>query len=105
MSEKRKKFDPCPECGRKIYLDIIRERPDVKWTMQNLPLPPKGASTVTIPIETLKRWRNDYNMLSEFSAWVCGVDQKRFCVANIMTACGAWAEIGAKFREVNGVEE
>jgi len=51
--------------------------------LRNLPDFP-GPMDVSIPIESLKRFRNDYAMLNEFAANVCGVPREKVCLADMI---------------------
>lgn len=77
----------CAECGkdlaRLLAKSVVREKPLVA---QNLPEPYPNAPNVTIPIQTLKEFRQNYTEVAEFAAWICGVPLEKFNKLDMLTA-------------------
>lgn len=93
--------------GRDLYRALVERYPrsESPFLAQTLPDPATAPRNVTLPLERLKEFNADYSELAGFAAWVCGVDLKTFCRADMMRATGAWKEIAARIRAANSEDE
>ena len=52
--------------------------------MRNLPEVKSHSKTVTIPLDVLVRFRNDYLLLLSFAAYYCNVEPDKLCQLDLM---------------------
>lgn len=76
----------CKECGKELHkwLERYTWNDSSKIINYNLPSMDNMPRHVQLHLEQVKEFRDDYQRLSEFSAWVCGVSVKELCVGNMI---------------------
>lgn len=68
----------CKECAHRLYNEITKAWPDMKFNFSSNTLPEfSDMKQVSIPIDRLKEFNASQKELIEFSALVCGVDSKK----------------------------
>lgn len=83
----------CPHCGRELYEVMVRSmaRRDpgmpIVGAAGRFPQVPEKTQTVAVTKQWLQKLDEDYCMLGEFAAWVCGVsinELNRFHIEEFM---------------------
>jgi len=81
----------CKKCGRELFKAMKESWPRMDVPVVQEVLPEIFTNPhVTIPRDKVKMFNAQYKELAQFAAWVCGVEVKDLCRADMIEYIAYW---------------
>ena len=76
----------CKHCGRKLYEAMVTAWPNTTASIISKKIPDNlpAIKQITMDLQHVKEFNASFMEVSEFAAWVCGVDVEKFCRGDMM---------------------